>query len=585
MKLNNILKIALIAPLLVACGESDEFDGNAGGVATFSGTIDGVNTRMYNDEWEEEDAIGVSVVTAGSATTGSNVKYITADGDGTFSPDSAKITYGDKNSVDFAAYYPYDENLPEDGIIKFTSAPIRDYMFAKGSGKSSKPNVKFQFSHVMSQVVLNLTAGTGVKFSGTIGLSLGNIIQDGSFNTLTGDVTLTEKATASSMSASLNLPSGYETTSIVWSLNFLPQTLSTLDLELTIDGTTYAATLSLPTVDDEQGLLAGRSVSYDITVNKSSLNASNGTIVGWTKDEGSFTSGKLGTHMADEAQLYDLAFSDGSFVSVWPEGVSKDAIIVGDNLTKLQNNINNLNSNQSAGVVGIVYWTGDPTTDDGLLQTDYPGCKHGLILALKDLHTATIKWQDQEYENYSVSEQIENWDSNLKPQSNESISINFDEGSNVDNTANVEQLNKILGYNNTKLLRAYNYYYSDCDHKVRPIEYLDLFIAGNKAPEGSSGWFLPSPKELVLITKSDGDVSFHTGSSSLQYQNIQNILETLSNASKMSLNSSMQKYWSSSEGKSPTYYKTLYVNINFGGYVYYLEKNNAYATARAVCAF
>jgi biopolymer transport protein ExbD len=208
-----------------------------------------------------------------------------------------------------------------------------------------------------------------------------------------------------------------------------------------------------------------------------------------------------------------------------------------------------------------------------------------LILALKDLHTATIKWQDQEYENYSVSEQIENWDSNLKPQSNESISINFDEGSNVDNTANVEQLNKILGYNNTKLLRAYNYYYSDCDHKVRPIEYLDLFIAGNKAPEGSSGWFLPSPKELVLITKSDGDVSFHTGSSSLQYQNIQNILETLSNASKMSLNSSMQKYWSSSEGKSPTYYKTLYVNINFGGYVYYLEKNNAYATARAVCAF
>jgi hypothetical protein len=587
MKLNNILKIALIAPFLVACGESDEFDGDAGGVATFSGTIDGVSTRMYNDAWEEDDAIGVSVVTSGSATTGSNVKYvITEDGDVNFSPDSAKITYGDKNSVDFAAYYPYDENLPEDGIIEFTSAPISDYMFAKGSGNSSKPNVKFQFSHVMSQVALNIKPGTGVDLSSLTGLTLGNVIQAGTFNTFTGEVALTAGATASSVNVPLKLSS--ETSSINLTLNFLPQTLSTLNLELTIGGTTYAATLSLPTVDDEQGLFAGRSVSYDITVNKSSLNASNGTIVGWTKDEGSFASGMLGTHMANEAQLYDLALSDGSFISVFNT----------DNNTV---DVNGLTDIQRENVVGVVYWlsTDDetqesgkltPLTYDKVLENEHPGCTHGYIVALKDMTDGSVKWQNQEYANYSVFNQFSSIDSKFLPNDYDSSIIEYTDFASND----ITQLNKALGYNNTRLLRGYNHYYSDYDHKVRPIECLDLFVADNKAPEGSSGWFLPSPKELVLLVRSDNEICFYDYTESVdktKFNNIRSIIVSIDFNAGVGASC-----WTSSECYNKNQYngdkyKSLYVLFgDIGGYnafggVRIDKKKNEECNLRAVCAF
>lgn len=584
MKLNNILKIALIAPFLVACGESDEFDGNAGGIATFSGTIDGVSTRVDNDAWDEDDAIGVSVVTAGSATTGSNVKYITAKGDGTFAAASTEITYGDKNSVEFAAYYPYDKNLPEDGIIKFTSASIRDYMFAKGSGKSTKPNVKFQFSHVMSQVVLNLTAGTGVDLSGTIGLSLGNIIQEGSFNTLTGEVALTSGATASSVS--MSIPQSTRT-SLNLALNFLPQDLETLNLELTINGTTYVATLSLPEVDGKQGLLAGRSVSYNITVNNSSLNASNGSIVGWIKDTGSFASGMLGTHMADEAQLYDLALSDGSFVSVWPEGVPMDAALNDDNLRQIQENVDKLMLSPQS-ICGLVYYVNGITGEDirdNVLLSDYPYCYHGFILALNDMPEGYIKWQrtsESVYDNFQTKDGI-----SVNPNSSnyEPIVLNYTSSAEND----VTQLKKALGYNNTKVLRAYDYYYADSDHKVSLVESLDEFVKDNVAPEGSSGWYIPSPRELVLLFQSD-DIGFYGGvtEKTTLFSNIQGILREISGASEMKDDC----YWTSSEGKqNETIYGAWGVHLDSGKYcrvsLYYKDKEdgNSDLYLRAVCAF
>jgi hypothetical protein len=603
MKLNNILKIALIAPFLVACGESDEFDGNAGGVATFSATIDGVSTRATDTSWAANDSIGISVDSENSATEGSNVKYITAAGDGTFTTAATPITFGDKNKVNFKAYYPYTaaSNIDSNGNISVSTVIANqgasiDYMYATGNGSSTKPNVKLSFSHKMSQVVLNFMAGNGITdFSGSnLKFTLSGIVQSGTFNTTKGEATATSGAKAEDITvtpASTAYSSDNKTVS--QSLIFLPQDVNTIDLELTIGETTYTATLSLPAVDNEQGLLAGRSVSYDITVNKSSLNASNGTIVGWTKDEGSFASGKLGTHMADEAQLYDLAFSDGSFVSVWPEGVSRTESLSDENLEILQTNIYNLTILQRAYLVGIVYWKGDPAKDDGLLQTDYPDCKHGLILALKDMSKTDVQWILYE-EYYSVSDAIDKWDSDLKPVSDNTILIEYDGTQNADNANNVKQLNKALGYNNTKLLRAYNYYRSDADHKVHPIEYLDSFADKNDAPKGSSGWYLPSPKELVLTLEDNSSIEFYTGKSATdQINNIQKILDLDAlNASKMR----EDLYWSSSECKY-TYvsfsddritfgYNVWRVNFSgneYGNVIDYSGYGNSYL--RAVCAF
>jgi hypothetical protein len=590
MKL-NILKIALAVPLLVACGENDEWCGNEN-VATFSGTIEEATTRAYDATWEDDDQIGVSVVTNSSATTGSNVEYkveaIAESGSVTFTAASTPITYGDKNAVDFAAYYPYKNNLQDDGVINITSSDItshRDYMFAKGSGKSAKPNVAFRFSHVMSQVVLKISAGTGVSLSDLSELSIGDVVQDGTFNTCTGDVDLADGATPGKLTISqLSSPRS----SINLSQTFLPQTLESLSLELTVGETKYAATLSLPAVNGEKGLFGGYSVSYNITVNKTSLNASDGTIIGWVSEDGTFDSAMLGTHLAAEAALYDLAMSDGSFISVWPEGTTKDLELT--DLSVLEKNIAAL-GDKINDVVGLVYYTGDLTESsikDKILQYDYPECNHGFILALKDMGNGDMKWQNPDE---SVYGSFQNKSGNVMyPSSDDSkyepISVRFYATMN-NISGDVDQLNKALGYNNTKVIRAYNYYYAGTDYKVQPIKYLDEFAETNKAPKGSSGWFLPSSKELVLLLHQDNLEFANGGSVTSQYKNIMTILKKL-NAKEMQ----DYAYWTSTECDyiydddgsniclvlTVAYAENLYGNVGF-----YYKSDQVFA--RAVCAF
>jgi hypothetical protein len=342
--------------------------------------------------------------------------------------------------------------------------------------------------------------------------------------------------------------------------------------------------LKLPEATNYQ-LLAGYNVEFEITVEKNALKTDNGSIIGWNTQKGNYTTA-FG-HEADEAKLYDLAMSDGTFITVWDD----------NDASAYSTNINKLSDDQLANVVGIVYYTsGDPTADDALLANDYKDCTHGYILALKDMalddegNAKGVKWQDDYYSEESVSKAIDDdMDSKFKPQSSESILIEYDDTKTSDK-GDTQKLNRALGYNNTKLLRAYNYYYSDATHKVRPIEYLDLFAAKNAAPKGSSGWYLPSPKELVLILENNNSIEFGKGKSITdQFKNIQGILKALDNASKMG-----DYYWSSSERKY-TYTSDDKTAFNYKAWIVFfysslhgqVEGNNKDTGnyVRAVCAF
>jgi hypothetical protein len=423
----------------------------------------------------------------------------------------------------------------------------------------------------MSEITLNFKKGTGVNSLKDLEFTLSGLNLNGKFNVMDGTTQL-DGSDTKDIKLAVGSDVTDDTETATKTAIFFPQNVSTIELTVSLGSSNYSATLELPVATSKQ-LLDGYNVEFEIEVNKSNLKTASGSVIGWNTQAGTCaTVTAWGDHKAADAKLYDLAMSDGTFITVWDD----------NDASAYSTNINNLTEDQRANVVGIVYYTGgDPTADDDLLKTDYSGCTHGYILALNDMNTSYVQWQDDQYYQYYVSDEIEKMDANFRPSSYNSILISFD-GTNeygVD-----DKLKKALGYNNTKLLRAYNYYYADYNHKVRPIEYLDLFAAKNAAPKGSSGWYLPSPKELALTLGADVEARLHKGISGVttQFNNIQNILSAL-NASQLK-----SSYWSSSECKvnNSQRYTACEVNINYlsNGYVNDSNKNSI-TDLRAVCAF
>jgi hypothetical protein len=576
------LFLVVMAFGLSACNNDTEIDYEQC-LATFScGINDATSTRMTDITWDKGDAIGISAASADNMTTATNIKYSTDNGDGIFTAATASsaITFGSTKTVEFTAYYPYtaDNNIVDGNISVSTDANYQgsaiDYMFASGSGKSAKPNVALQFSHKMSRVILNFKTGNGVSTLENMDFTLSGLILNGKFSTSTGEATATDTQATDFKFSPTNTAFSNDNKSVSQSLIFFPQELKSISIELTVNSKKYTATLTLPTINNRQGLTAGHSTSYNITVNSTSLTTSEGTIIGWSETEGEISSTTLGNHTAETAVLYDIAMSDGTFVTVW--SADDDS-----NYTKLLSNINAMSDSQRAGAVGIVYYkagessTDAPTMDDDILQTDHPSCTHGYILALKDASRngdsrLSTKWQKKAQSVYSdfQSSRDKMNPTNSKYQSTIITTVN-----------NNEQLNKAIGYNNTQVLRAYNYYSAASGYNVIPIDSLDNYAAKNVAPRNSSGWFLPSPKELMLLQGTS--ISYKGSAKSDQFSTIQIILEALGGS-----NAQLYKwYWTSSEFGSGD---SNACQVSFDGTSYGSVSSVAktgIGYIRAVCAF
>ena len=108
MKAKTIIMATLAASVLVACNNDENNVIDTGSSkATFTATIAGqVNTRVYDQTWNEGDLIGVSGMSGGVPYT--NVQYETINGDGNFtiSNPGDEIYFQDGNTVTFTAYYP-----------------------------------------------------------------------------------------------------------------------------------------------------------------------------------------------------------------------------------------------------------------------------------------------------------------------------------------------------------------------------------------------------------------------------------------------------------------------------------------------
>lgn len=189
----------------------------------------------------------------------------------------------------------------------------------------------------------------------------------------------------------------------------------------------------------------------------------------------------------------------------------------------------------SREVVGIVFWSGDPTAEDPALKADYPGCVNGLAVALTESFSKFQSASSSFYTSGYVT--IQDWAEENMP-GYESL---------VSGLASGDNGNFILGYNNTKVLRAFNGDADNADWSMESIGLLEEFIDAEPLPETTSGWYMPSIKELVLMCDGESDYNIFWGTRTFANRDIVNQALSEIDGTQLLGEGEDKRYWSSTE--------------------------------------
>ena len=258
----------------------------------------------------------------------------------------------------------------------------------------------------------------------------------------------------------------------------------------------------------------------------------------------------MGDKTAAQAVKGDFAMADGTFIS-------KDATLTDE---------------QIANVRGVVFWTenedGNATlASDLVMAGDYSNCTHGLIVSVKNI--ASVPWQNTA----DKVSTFQNDSPTYAPNSSSYKSI-------ISGTGSTDPVNYILGYQNTQILKAYN---EQCTtaNKVLPLSKLEEWVeGGNEAPENTTGWYIPSGKELHMLSYKDVD---NVG----DYDNAgaETMTEVNQSIAKVNGDQLSSACWSSTEYASDyaefDYAFAILFDYGFLSYDLKIYSSNV----RAVCAF
>ncbi len=287
--------LAAAALTFAACSNYDETASTAEGNVAIevNAAINGTLTRASGTEWAANDQIGISTV-EGTGTAYSNVPYMYNGSQ--FVANTAPIYFQTEEVVTFYAYYPYTAGATYSGVSTAADMqtdavqPTIDFLFASGATASKdNPTVSFTgdyaFTHRMSRIVVQFTEGDDVDLDNLLtAYTLSGLTMTGSFDTATGVAAGDETSTAD-LAMSL---SGVATTGGTYSASPLivfPQSATTIGLAVTVDGQTYNASLTVPSVTSDTetltGLQSGYSYLFPVTVNKTGLEVGAAEIVDW----------------------------------------------------------------------------------------------------------------------------------------------------------------------------------------------------------------------------------------------------------------------------------------------------------------
>lgn len=140
-------------------------------------------------------------------------------------------------------------------------------------------------------------------------------------------------------------------------------------------------------------------------------------------------------------------------------------------------------------IIGVVFYVGDITAQDKILAQDHPGCFHGLAVALDEVQ---ISWQANRADYNSTV--------------NEWLSSNTEGYEDICSGLELEDnINKCLGYNNTRAIELFNAAPENQNWKVEAVDAIAAYEEDCPAPESTSGWYLPSAKELSILVSGETD--------------------------------------------------------------------------------
>lgn len=162
----KILILALSIVTLAGCGNDEsplgDTTGNSGPTALHVNGNVCMTSRANDTRWEANDRIGIYML-AGKTVEQNNRLYTTTDGSGKFTATEAEAIYlpTDGSRRNFVAYYPYTENLGDNGrtyTIDITDQSSQSAIDLLGSDNpetdKNTPSVRF---HVLPQTGENRT--------------------------------------------------------------------------------------------------------------------------------------------------------------------------------------------------------------------------------------------------------------------------------------------------------------------------------------------------------------------------------------------------------------------------------------------
>ena len=312
-------------------------------------------------------------------------------------------------------------------------------------------------------------------------------------------------------------------------------------------------------------LEAGNRYKYTVKVNATGLTLEGCTIGEWADGGEETVESIVFKTDLSTAKVGDFITTDGKLLEM------TDSMTLSEEVKKR--------------IAGVVFWVPekkDPNRQtQASLQSDevmakaHPNCTHGLAVSLKDV-SAEMKWQGGQYEAV------------LNFQRGDAFNPAYDKSlfkPIASNNGSSHPINFILGYQNTLILRAYNVYCKSIgsgNKVVLPVDALAGFETNNPSPSNSTGWFLPSPKELHILCYKDVD-NIGRYWEDPSYTDTRDIVNKSLIAADGGTFAYNYYYWSSSEFGGFLSHAFL-VNFRNSNVISVSKYYNTYRV-RAVCAF
>ena len=307
MKATKIMMLAAATLVLAACSSEEDVIDNStpvaiqinASIARQGETRTTPNYATGETNWEAGDSIGIYVCDSNGRVYVFDKKYVTTEGDGTF-------TYGgtEGEMYDFPvstqycqviAYYPFDRTEYDwkyDWSQYTTAVDTKvqtqklDFLNAKIEPLKTTKTINFTFRHTMSQLVLKIKTDAFAGFAAT-DVTKGAYFLSGLKHKGERDKARNYAQNMGSVendwefsSADANTPVEDGTDNVrTYRMILFPQDCSTnvITFKATIDGIDYTCTLN-------PNMKSGNSYTYTINIKKTGIEVSNCTIAGWTQN-------------------------------------------------------------------------------------------------------------------------------------------------------------------------------------------------------------------------------------------------------------------------------------------------------------